>query len=1304
MSIDFLIATSQNLLQNFALNQGLIPGNATLAFGNHFNIIALESLTQQLIQGDFTALPTVEIKSQSDLGGANGVYVREFNQIFLAQEFIDNASESQIVAVILEEYGHGIDALINSVDSPGDEGFIFSALVRGESLSDEQWALVTAENDGLQVIIDGQIYQAEANTSLVVDTLDDEDDGIGVGGISLRDALGAIADGGTITFDDSIANGTIILNSNQLVIDKSVTIDGDTDNITISGNDNSRVFNINDDDNNTDQIVNISNLTITGGNISGKGGGIHNRENLTLSNSTISGNSATGVGGDGGGIYSQGTTYISNSTISNNSATRGGGVFNSGTANITSSTISNNYASIDGGGVFNSGTANITSSIVSGNNALNNGDEVFLLGGGEVTANANNLFGDSSKSDSDAFDGFTPGENDINATSDGINVALENILDPNGLQDNGGTTQTIALVEGSPAIDAGSNPQGLITDQRGAFRDDGNGVDIGAYELLTEITEIVVDTEQDIVNGDFSPGDRSLREALLLIADGGTITFDPTVTNIILNGTELTVNKSVMIDGDGDNDGVADVTVDGDGQSRVFNVDDGDNISNSTIEMNGLNITGGQITGVSPDGDGAGIFNAENLTVSNSEITGNMTENDGGGIFNNYYGYLSVVNTVLTGNYSYDEGGAISNEGYATITDSQITDNISVEQGGGVSNLGGFIGIDSTTISNNQAGNDGGGIANEGLCGCATVTITNSQISGNTSDDEGGGIYNNYGSLEIYGTTISDNQAGDDGGGIATYNGESTIVESIISGNIAIDDGGGIANDSAFTAIYHSSIYNNVAGEYGGGVYSDGSLYGARLLVERTTISGNQASDGSGGGIANQYDSDAIIVESTISGNMALGTTNPADGGGINNYQADLGVYGSTISNNYAYENGGGIWTGSDPDDFQTAIVNSTISGNDAYIGGGLFQPYGDTSILNSTITNNYGAIDGSGVAVVSGSYSTISFGNSIIAGNFGNTDVDTDPSASTSPFISAGGNLVGGGDAIVLASFNGLQDQTGIFNPLLGSLTDNGGFQTGAFSLRETIQTHNPQANSPVINGGLNINSDLPFDGRGEGFLRIEGVIVDIGAVEFVFNTIEGTTGNDTLIGTDEPDEINALSGDDLIRAGDGKDVINGEEGKDRLYGDADNDIINGDEDDDFIDGGADNDLLSGGDGNDLVYGGDGNDTLLGDIGNDYMLGEQGDDLIDGGLGSDRLRGGTGFDIFVLRSGDGRDIIYDFTDGIDRIGLVDGLTFTDLGIAQFGSRTDITQITNQTDSNAVLALLVGVNFTNITEDDFLTL
>ena len=129
--------------------------------------------------------------------------------------------------------------------------------------------------------------------------------------------------------------------------------------------------------------VTIDGLTITNGNVgSDSGGGIYNLGTLTVSNSTISGNSAALYGG---GIFNSSfggsaTLTVSNSTLSGNSASNGGGIYNNnGTLTITNSTLSGNSASDTGGGIFNdaflggSATLTITNSTLSGNSASGGG-------------------------------------------------------------------------------------------------------------------------------------------------------------------------------------------------------------------------------------------------------------------------------------------------------------------------------------------------------------------------------------------------------------------------------------------------------------------------------------------------------------------------------------------------------------------------------------------------------------------------------------------------------------------------------------------------------------------------------------------------------------------------------------------------------------------------------------------------------------------------------------------------------------------------------------------------------------------
>ncbi len=216
--------------------------------------------------------------------------------------------------------------------------------------------------------------------------------------------------------------------------------------------------------------VNIVDSTISS-NTSNYGGGILNTRSTTvIKNTTISGNSAVGYAG--GGFNYNSSTKISNSTISGNlSNSFGGGIFNTGgnTIQIKNSTISANSAGTTGGGLSNSGsTAIVTSTIIAKN--VDNKDI-----SGPFTSGGNNLIGNG--------DGGTGFINNVSGDKVGTTIAP---IDPllGVLQDNGGKTFTQALLPGSPAINAGSNPDSLLNDQRGTgFARSVGQTDIGAFEV-----------------------------------------------------------------------------------------------------------------------------------------------------------------------------------------------------------------------------------------------------------------------------------------------------------------------------------------------------------------------------------------------------------------------------------------------------------------------------------------------------------------------------------------------------------------------------------------------------------------------------------------------------------------------------------------------------------------------------------------------------------------------------------------------------------------------------------------------------
>ena len=153
----------KDLLQQFA-NEPDFPDRMQLAFGENTDGSQLRSSWQA---GEFV-FPQIEVVAASDINGANGAFASQTNKIYLAQQFLlANQSKIDVVAaVLLEEYGHFIDSEINPVDSPGDEGAIFTEVVQGNLLGDAELQALKIENDLTTVEIDNQILELENNQEL----------------------------------------------------------------------------------------------------------------------------------------------------------------------------------------------------------------------------------------------------------------------------------------------------------------------------------------------------------------------------------------------------------------------------------------------------------------------------------------------------------------------------------------------------------------------------------------------------------------------------------------------------------------------------------------------------------------------------------------------------------------------------------------------------------------------------------------------------------------------------------------------------------------------------------------------------------------------------------------------------------------------------------------------------------------------------------------------------------------------------------------------------------------------------------
>ncbi len=267
-------------------------------------------------------------------------------------------------------------------------------------------------------------------------------------------------------------------------------------------------------------ILNL-NDSIVSGNV-GYGGGIYNGGNgkLTVTNSTVNGNTSIGFlgGGSGGGILNEGKLSLTKSTVSGNTATsQGGGISNSGSSTLISCTVSGNTVDGNGGGVSNSGSLTLTNTTVSDNDAFRScciGDVSY--GGGIINAGSSTLTNCTVSGNTADYGGgifITDPSGPVTLTNsivansigcvdcDGIvthsgyNIIEDGSCisaptsrsgDPNvgPLANNGGQTLTHALLPGSIAIDAGDCAGGTTTtDQRGVPRPQGAYCDIGAFEL-----------------------------------------------------------------------------------------------------------------------------------------------------------------------------------------------------------------------------------------------------------------------------------------------------------------------------------------------------------------------------------------------------------------------------------------------------------------------------------------------------------------------------------------------------------------------------------------------------------------------------------------------------------------------------------------------------------------------------------------------------------------------------------------------------------------------------------------------------
>ena len=1003
---------------------------------------------------------------------------------------------------------------------------------------------------------------------LVVDTAFDIDNGIYTAGdLSLREAVrlaNSTVGAAQITFANSLANQTILLDSQLAIYDDTTIVGLGAKLLTISGQNASRIFFFS-----SGVTAALSGVTLTGGNgfvaslntasssIGRRGGAIFNSGSLSIDTCVLSGNSTTS---NGGAIDNFGTLSISGSTLSGNAATKSGGaISNFGTLAVGNSTFSGNSADDYGGGIYNGGTATLRNVTLTNNRADADGVNGGASGGIHTGTNGNTLLYNTIVAGNLRGVGNAAAKSDLQGQS--VAVASSNnlignyvtvgglqggangnilydfvsqILDP-VLRDNGGPTMTHALV-GGLAADAGDDDKAPgQTDQRGLPLV--GKVDIGAFERQPAPFPLIVTTTADVVDANDSL--LSLREAVDLANRGAgadTISFATSLTGrTIALSYGLEINDAVTITGAG----VPGVTLGGGGTSLF--------LVNGFTSANFVNLT---VTGVGQNG---AIFNFGKVNITDSTFRGNTS----GAITN--LGMLSIVGSTFSGNSTATSGGAISNFGTLTVANSTFSGNTADGLGGAIYN-GNTATLRNVTIAKNRADADGvnGGASGGIHTGTNGNTLLyNTIVAGNFRGT--GNAYGNFSDLEgkAVETASRNNIVAD----IFTDGGLSNVATNSVGGfsddiiDPVLRDNGGPTKTHALIGKRGTDGGNNSLAPAGstdqrgpgfgrsvGGRVDVGAFERQPLsipLVVTTTADVVNANDGvlslrEAVDLANRgVGADTITFDAGLAGGtillgsqLSLYDDTTIVGLGANrltlsgqnanrivyvNFGVTASLSGLTLTGGNGFEaslNTSSSYVGR----FGAAIFNrgtlaidaSIFSGNNTTSSGGAIGNYGLLSISGSTFNGNTAGNAGGAIR----NYGTLNLANGTFSGNTavygGALFNDFNLTISNCTFRSSSATAAGG--AIGNAGTLSLTDSTFAGN----TATDNGGAisNTGTLSITSSTLSGNTAQDSggAIISiGTLSITSSTFNDNRS----AFGGAIYNKGLLAAVSSTLSGNTAS---------------------------------------------------------------------------------------------------------------------------------------------------------------------------------------------------
>jgi len=736
-------------------------------------------------------------------------------------------------------------------------------------------------------------------------------------------------------------------------------------------------------------------------------------------------------------------------------------------------------------------------------------------------------------------DPFSTGLNDII-----FNGLLGSVLQVDGgghplLASNGGPTQTVALVMGSPAFKAGGALTGITTpttDQRGVSR--GSTISIGAYDFDPSLVVTTNDDTSTILGVEVGGVlQTSLRDAISFANAGfdsanPTITFDTSVfdgvgtdNTITLTQGELALTANQTITGP-----TTGVIINANNASRVMEIDGNTSTNGVVVSLNNLTLENGNGTGGTLAGRGGGLFidgaggsNKTNVTITDSTITNNSVSGGAGaGIYNDAEGdgqaTLTINDSTISNNHIINgggSGGGIYNDGdngtaILNITNSTITGNstnATNSVGGGIYSLGQFgnatVTISNSTITGNSAVGEGAGAANGGgifqsgsfgLGGSATLTISDTILAGNTYTNGGVGEsdYDNGFGTEAF---------IDGGHNLFGQNGDAGDVPLTngVNGNILL---GGNINTVLAPLGNYGGPTQTMALIIGSPAYLAGGPLGTVTTDQRGQTRGSTISIGA-------YDATSSLIVNTETDTNVLGAENSS--GGQETSLRDAIFYASALS--------------SPTITFDTTVFDGVSTDNTINLALGQL-------LINSSLTINGPA---TGVTINAGGNSRVLEIDGIVAGDtvsLSNLTLENgDGYAANGTGLGIANGDDGGGGGLLIYAASGNQATVTISNSTISgnstALDCNGGgiyndSESGSATL--TITNSTISGNSASVGGGiynLNVsgtdmltitNSTISGNSSGSG----EGGGIDnlsdggSATVTITDSTISGNSAND--------------------------------------------------------------------------------------------------------------------------------------------------------------------------------------------------